>query len=88
MYNINYYNEWEYVLPTHLDNSNENHFTEELTYYKPYYTENAYQRISPEYLLKTEIGKECKNNWKFIAFTGTKIDYSSYMKYWKSLNGK
>lgn len=78
MYDKNYYNEneWEYVLPIHLDNSNENYFTEELTFYKPYYTENAYQRLSTEYLLRTEIDKECKNNWRFITFTCPLIDYS------------
>jgi len=90
MYDINYYKEyeWEYVLPNHLDNSNENNFTEELTYYKPYYAENAWQCTSSEYLLKTEIGKECKNNWKYMAFTWSHIDYGNYFKYRKSLNGK
>ena len=35
MYDKNYYNEyvWEYVLPNHLDDLNENNFTEKLTFY-------------------------------------------------------
>ncbi len=86
-YDVNYFNryKWVYVLPNHLDDSNENKFTEELTYNKPYYTDGAYQCISSEYLLKTEISKECKINRRYIAFTWPKIDYSNY---WKSLNGK
>lgn len=90
MYDTNYYNEneWEYVLPVHLDNSNENNFTEQLTFYKPHYAESSYQLIYTEHLLKTEISKECKNNWKYLAYTWPYIDYSNYLKYRKSINGK
>ena len=90
MYEVNYFeeSEWEYTLPYHLDNSNENNFTEELTFYKPYYAESACQLIYTEHLLKTEIYKECKNNWRYIAFTWPHLDYIKYFNYRKSLNGK
>lgn len=79
MYDKNYYNEyvWEYVLPNHLDNSNENNFTEELTYYKPTYSPCAFQLISSEYVLQaiTSIEKEYINYFKYLHYTLPDSDY-------------